>query len=314
MEFEVVCYMPGLHPRSILYVTRSVVGHTILEDQKLLNACNIATGLPKQAAVLTIRSENTAMASQNFVIHGHSQLLPDLDTMIEELSIIGIAQKFPKKPVSHILDVIRAFSRDRAGALMIWLRALRDKCQQTPPCIIVVDTTGKTELPWELFEIETYHYLGATTQIVRWHPFRPFGKQKLLEVKESVYEGPVLAYLDQALAATDRENLVLQRFRKRDLASLQGLKALLFDKGSLAQIGLVYIACHGEGSKRLLANDNSADVLQEVDEDLRDAFCGETTESLAASPSVSSCSVPVVISGRWLPWGALKPRLWLPVY
>lgn len=250
--------------------TFHVRGHTILEDTQMLAACNIATGLPGNAAVFTIASENVATPSDTLVLRCRNHFIGEIRLKLDKRLIVGAAQLFPQKTISDILDTIHKFSRDHAGELVQWLTRLYSTCShhQKLPFIIIVDTTGGgLEIAWELLEIDTYLYLGELTRIVRWYPFSPFGKPKLLEMKEVVYEGSVLAYIHSGLAGSDHERAILDKFAKKDIASLKELRKHLKKSGELAEVGLVYIASHGHGSNTLdEANDQA---VQQPNKQLR---------------------------------------------
>ncbi len=256
LTFSLTLREPSFHPRSnIAPQTFHVQGHTILEDTQMLAACNIATGLPGNAAVFTLASENAATPSDTLVLRCRNRFIGEINLKLDKRLIVGAAQLFPKKTIPYILDTIHKFSRDHAGELVQWLSKLTHTCHhyQKLPFIIIVDTTGGGfEIAWELLEIDTYLYLGELTRIVRWYPFSPFGKPKMLEMKEVVYEGSVLAYIHSGLAGIDHERAILDKFEKKDIASFKELRKHLKKSGELAEVGLVYIASHGHGSSMLM--------------------------------------------------------------
>ncbi|HEU5226513.1 MAG TPA: hypothetical protein VFU49_01795, partial [Ktedonobacteraceae bacterium] len=235
---------PSFHPRSTISPqTFPVRGHTILEDTQMLTACNIATGLPENAAVLTIASDNAAAPSDTFVLRCRNHFVGEINLKLDKRLIVGKAQLFPQKPVPYILDTIHTFSCNHAGVLVQWLSKLSYTCSdyQKLPFIIIVDTTGGgLEISWELLKIETDLYLGELAQIVRWYPFSPFGKAKMLELKEVIYDGAVLAHVHQELEGIDHERTILDKFEKKDIASFKELRGHLKKSGELAKIGLVY--------------------------------------------------------------------------
>ncbi|HZO71405.1 MAG TPA: hypothetical protein VFB60_04330 [Ktedonobacteraceae bacterium] len=256
LTFSLTLREPSFHPRSnIALQTFHVQGHTILEDTQMLAACNIATGLPGNAAVFTLASENAAAPSDTLVLRCRNHFIGEIKLKLDKRLIVGAAQLFPQKTIPTILDTIHKFSRDHAGELVQWLSKLAHTCHhyQKLPFIIIVDTTGGGfEIAWELLEIDTYLYLGELTRIVRWYPFSPFGKAKMLEMKEVVYEGSVLAYVHSGLAGIDHEQTILNKFEKRVVANFEELLLRLKESGDLAGVGLVYIASHGHGSSMLM--------------------------------------------------------------
>ncbi len=245
-------------------------GDTVLEDAQALAACNIAAGLPPGAAVLAIAAENVAAPTDGIEITTINRAIGNRLITLRTSMVAGVAQLFSKTAsISSILDRILLFSRDHAGELMTWLRQFMAACKehQQSPCIIIVNTQGALEIPWELLEIDTYAYLGAIAQVVRWYPFSPYGKPKILSVKKVVYEGSVLAYLDQKLACVQQEHAVLNHFQREDVSDLWALRTRLRKDRALERIGLVYIACHGQEGHTLSASEQ--DRLQRPDRALR---------------------------------------------
>jgi hypothetical protein len=112
-----------------------VKGNTILEDMRLLDACNIATGLPEHAVVLAIASANQEVPSEQYRITGHGRLIDDFTFILQEPSILGIAQRFSLAKIPSILDTIHYFSAHHAHTLLRPLIALCDACtaRQRPP-------------------------------------------------------------------------------------------------------------------------------------------------------------------------------------
>ena len=263
---------PSFHPKdNISSQDFHIQGHTILENTQLLAASNIATGLPENAAVLTIASENSTVPSNSFVLHCHNRHIGEAEMVLEKGLIVGAAQRYPNASISTILATIHTFSSGHSANLVQWLSKLYNACRnyQKRPCIIVVDTTGGgLEISWELIEMKQYLYLGAVAQIVRWYPFCPFGTPKMLEVKEVVYEGPVLTYIDHKLPGVEHEQAVLNGVEKREIKNLQELRQCFKQDGKLAGVGLVYIASHGHGSNALLVKDGDQ-AIQKPNEMLR---------------------------------------------
>ncbi|HLG64175.1 MAG TPA: CHAT domain-containing protein [Ktedonosporobacter sp.] len=272
LTFSLTLRESSFHPRSnIAPRTFHVRSQKIPEDTQMLAACNIATGLPGNAAVLTLASENAAAPSDTLVLRCRNHFIGEINLKLDKRLIVGTAQLFPQKPVSHILNTIHAFSRDHAGRLVRWLNKLAHSCHhyQKLPFIIIVDTTGGgLEIAWELLEIDTNLYLGELTQIVRWYPFSPFGKARMLELKEVVYEGSVLAYVHHGLAGIDHERAILDKFAKKEIANFAELRRHLKRSGELAEIGLVYIASHGHGSNTLM-DEASDQAIQQPNKQLR---------------------------------------------
>lgn len=272
LTFSLTLREPSFHPRSnVSPQTFPVQGHTIVEDTQMLTACNIATGLPGNAAVFTLASENAAAPSDMLTLRCRNHFIGKIDLKLDKRLIVGAAQSFPQKSVPYILDTIHAFSRDYAGKLVQWLNKLAHTCHhyQKLPFIIIVDTTGGgLEIAWELLEMDTNLYLGELTRVVRWYPFSPFGKPKMLEMKEVVYEGSVLAYVHSGLAGIDHERAILDKFAKKDIANFAELRKHLKKSGDLAEVGLVYIASHGHGSNMLM-DEASGQPIQQPNKQLR---------------------------------------------
>ncbi len=86
-------------------------------------------------------------------------------------------------------------------------------------------------------------------------------------MKKVVYEGSVLAYLDQKLACVQQEHAVLNHFQREDVSDLWALRTRLRKDRALTRIGLVYIACHGQEGSMLSASEK--DRLQQPDRVLR---------------------------------------------
>jgi hypothetical protein len=269
-SFSVNCKVPPFYLKeSIASLTLPLKGNTILENTQLLEACNIATGLPENVAVLTITHANQEVPSDQYRIIGHSRLIGNFAFTLQDKSILGIAQLYPRTGIPTILNAIHLFSKYHARLLLEWLSMLRDACaaRQQHPCIIAVDTTGKVEIPWELLELEVDEFLGVVAQVVRWQPFTIFGRKATLHVEERVYEGSVLAYLDEVLQAVNQEAEALQSLALERLPTLQELGDRLYQVGSLKHVGLVLISCHGLKGNRLF-NENT-DELQRPHSELR---------------------------------------------
>src|SRR5205823_5148551 len=120
-------------------------------------------------------------------------------------------------------------------------------------------------------EIDSYYtYLGAIAQIVRWYPFKPYGKLLLLKVKDVVYTGSLLSFLDQSMRVTsiiEREKATVSHFEKEDLTNLEALRKRLLQVNSLSQVGMVYVVCHGQEGNTLSVG--ARDTLQGENRDLR---------------------------------------------
>lgn len=268
LVFSLAFIQQSFHSRNnVATLTLPVRGSMYQENLQLLDACNIATGLPEYMAVLAIASENVAASSDGVEIKTTNCYVNNRTISLQVALVAGIAQRFPNDvPAAEILERLKYFSIDQAGELAAWLRDFRAACKQRQqrPCIIIVDTTHGLEIPWELLEIDVFEYLGAVAQVVRWYPFKAYGKSKMLVVKEMLHEGSALAYLDQDLEFTRRERDALRQSVKEDLPHLRSLRIRLRQRNSLARVSLVYIACHGVNGNRL-----SARLLQRPNNQLR---------------------------------------------
>lgn len=267
LTLSLTLFRPSFHPRSNIAISPFPVRSTThQQDSQLLDACNIETELPDHIAVLAIASANMTALSDSVEIKTTNQCISDRIIPLPVSAIAGIAQRFPKQSAVEIIKIIRAFSIDQAGELACWLRDFRAACQeyQQHPCIIIVDTTSRVEVPWELLEIDAFEYLGAVAQVVRWYPVKAYGRPKMLPVKRILYTGSVLTYLDQNLKFTQRERDALRHFMKEDLPVLGSLRGRLRQKNSLTQFSFVYVACHGVDGNTLGSHD-----LQQPDQTLR---------------------------------------------
>lgn len=271
LTFSLIVKEPASYPyENIAPCTLPIEGNTVLEDTQLLDACNIAVGLPEYAMVLSVAYTNLDVPSEQYTIIGHSRLIGNFTFVLHEPSILGLAQRYPREKISTILDTIHYFSKHQADTLLKHLNNFYDACRERHqhPCLIVVDTTGKAEIPWELLELDTDEFLGAIAQVVRWYPITSFGRRSMLQVEEKLYEGSVLTYLDESLKAAEQETEALDRLMLHKMPTLQELGARMYQPGGLKHIGLVYVACHGLKGNHLIKG-NSDDDLQRPHDGLR---------------------------------------------
>jgi hypothetical protein len=247
--------------------TLPVRGNMVLEDTQLLDACNIAVGLPEYAAVLAIAYEDQALSPEQYKLIARSRLIGNHDIPLQAQSILGIAQGFPATKLFTILGTVHYFSRYLAGPLMAWFHKLHDACEKRRqrPCLIIVDTTGKAEIPWELLELDDYSFLGAIAQVVRWYPIETYGKSLLLQIEEKIYEGSVLAYLDENLQGVMQEEKALTGVALEKIPTLHALGKRLCLPDGLDRVSLVYISCHGKKGNWL----GDTEDLQRPDAGLR---------------------------------------------
>lgn len=233
--------------------------------------CNIAGELPENTAIVVISDANTAQTDGTYHLRSTESTikgLGKLNTVLNMQPIKGIAQNYPKEKIVTIFDKLHGFARDEGGELIAWLQQFPEE-EEAKPCLIIVDTTKEFEIAWELLEIETEEYLGIRVQIVRWYPFKPFTKRKMMEIKDIVYEGRALAYLDTGLEGSQQENEALKGYETNILESLSKLRECLLNKGSLTGVAVVYIACHGHYGRSLTNHRKFDPELQEVREELR---------------------------------------------
>jgi len=143
------------------------------------------------------------------------------------------------KPIL-IRNRIRDFSSRDPGGIISWLKPLYEKHKENLT-LIVLDEPGY-EIPWELIELYDDIYLGAIAKIVRWVQVGLYGEQKHLSFSPVKSTGKVLAFFSDEIAHTETENQALSKFNSFT-TDLEHLESKL--RNSLADTGLVYIACHG---------------------------------------------------------------------
>lgn len=269
---------PGrMYPGELGQRSMDVRGSYNLEDRQLLKQCHINAGLPAHAALLWIDASEPSSYSrqQKLKLRGWSyrgKLLED-SALIDPAATVSVTKLLQragdgtfKKDPKAIIDTLSHFSRTFSPNLIGWLQQIsHKKANQEHPCLIIVDNTT-LEIPWEMLELEPkrttnttinpeekpYTYLGTVMQIARWLPFRCFARERRLHVKKREHTGRIISYVDPDLgdAKVHAERKALQRLGSQVYPTLDELE-LHMSKPLPADIGLVYIGCHGRDGNTL---------------------------------------------------------------
>lgn len=213
-------------------------------DRGLLETCHVNLAAERPVRTAIIHVENAGAAGQmqltcwgyyaNRTLHTTPFTPPNvcLADFIE-------AQEDPLT----VLGKLRTFSSDHPDLELIsWINLLRQRLGEMMQLVIVDHTDS--EIPWEMLELKDGVYLGAVVPVARWLPVPYYEKHIHLQVQTEQRIGRVLAYLDeQELPHAADERQQLRHFMAEFHPDTQGLQNGL--RGSLAEIGLVYLACHG---------------------------------------------------------------------
>ena len=218
------------------------------ENQQLLEASQIESGLPEHVAILVVNPDsNLSLVSRNtFKIRGWSHWGEQLQETARARAIVSLAEMLHREADPEaIINSVRHFSGTISENLTSWLQVLHKKYPDKLSVIIVDNTT--LEIPWEMFEISQGQYLGAVARVVRWLPFRRFSRRYRMKVADGPpHTGPVIAYLDSSLGVevTQPEHEILQKLVVERCPSLKKLEHRMSQP--LEQIGLIYVGCHGQ--------------------------------------------------------------------
>lgn len=213
-------------------------------DEELLAKCNVALDMERPSQTAIIHVENVGAAGQvrltcwGYYANRTLQTAPFTPPNVCLADFIE-AQEDPLT----VLGKLRTFSSDHPDLeLIAWIDLLRKRLGQAMN-LIIVDHTD-TEIPWEMLELKDGVYLGAIVPVARWLPVPYYEKHIQMQVKLEKRIGHLMAYLDeQELPHAVKERLHLNHFMAHFQPSIQELYNSF--KQSLAETGLVYLACHG---------------------------------------------------------------------
>jgi len=162
----------------------------------------------------------------------------DLEIRRPELSLASLIQEgqFPKEFVGRI----HAFSSQRIPELQVWFRDLLASYGQGL-LLVIVDST-EAEIPWEMIHLKD-GYLGAEAEVVRWAQLWDYHERIGLKIEDRDGSGYAIGYLDTGSASSANEAEELDQIE----AHLLGSPGEILDRLSqgLADVGLLYVACHG---------------------------------------------------------------------
>lgn len=275
LTFELV-YRQGLKryapPQSAAKLEVKIQGVHKPLDEKIVNIFHIDKVLPEKVAVLLI--EQYTPKEDKYLLSGSNHLLELPQTLPKhhvELSLAGLfktrnAQGRLLHSEHDIINKLHRFSRgDKLPELRAWLYKLYSMYGKDLNVIIMDNTSF--EFPWEMFEFEAGHFLGAKTRVVRWMPFTFFDTTYKLNVREVMVPqtgGSVIAYLDKGLGAEviKAEQEMLQGIQiKQDCPSLDEFDYWI--RQSITDVGLVYLGCHGHEGDALVPQDLPGDYTQQ---------------------------------------------------
>lgn len=213
-------------------------------DQVLLEACHIDLAMERPSNTAIIRVENAGTAGQvRLTCWGyHANRTLQTNPFTPPNVCLADFIEAQEDPLT-VLSKLRAFSSDNPDLeLIAWIKLLRQRLGAGMQ-LVLVDHTD-TEIPWEMLELKDGVYLGAIVPVARWLPVPYYDKYVQMQVTTKQRIGRVIAYLDeQELPHTVVERQHLRQFTADFLLDIQGLHDGLTQ--SLAEIGLVYLACHG---------------------------------------------------------------------
>ena len=148
--------------------------------------------------------------------------------------------------VKEITNTMRSFSDSGPEKFIGWLSELVESAEEEKRLFIVDDTDF--EIPWEMLEYEDEKYLGARIAVVRWAKVQHYGRHLLLKVREEEHQGSVLSYLDDIELGeqqTYAERKALGDVSGTAYNTLRQMVDAITVTGTLKQVGLIYLGCHG---------------------------------------------------------------------
>lgn len=220
-------------------------------NEKVLKIVDLTRDLPPKVALLLV--EPCTARQKQFTVCGWNDYKDLLSTEPMPIIKASLAQLFIERDANNnlvnreidILNRVSRFSRRKLAELRAWLKALYEQYGKDL-CLIIIDNT-QFEFPWEMFEFDSNHYLGAMVKVIRWMSFEHFDDIYRLQFAENppLYSGSVVAYLDTGLGphVIQAENEMLQDILVDPCNSLEELETRIHQ--SLSDIGLVYVGCHG---------------------------------------------------------------------
>lgn len=163
-----------------------------------------------------------------------------IDQKVRPQTIEGFIRNFQRIP-AHKSSIER---------LRQWLNMLRtcavcglQECNCPRPHLVIIDQTG-LDIPWEMLRISPHEYVGTAFSVVRWTRAEPdFGSPHMLEVNHESKAGKLLVFLDGKLSNIQQELTMIEQFQVDYVPALSELNQLL--SKPMANVGLVYLACHG---------------------------------------------------------------------
>ena len=148
--------------------------------------------------------------------------------------------------VKEITNTMRSFSVRGPEKFIGWLSKFVESADEEKRLLIVDDTDF--EIPWEMLEYDDEKYLGARIAVVRWAKVQHFGSHLLLKVREEEHPGSVLFYLDDIELGeqqTYAERKALGDASGTAYHTLRQMVDAITVQGTLTQVGLIYLGCHG---------------------------------------------------------------------
>ncbi len=191
-------------------------------------------------AFLRIRTCNEKTISYILQSENYSQ---DQEVMFSKPSV-SLAEYIEQSTLpKKVFTQVREFSRNQIDEFIKGINILFEIYGSTLH-LVIIDLTD-AEIPWEMIELRPRQFLGAKAVVVRWTSIGSYDTILRMVPQEELIEGKVIHFLNRDNNFDiEKEVDALSDFQNEEVHTTDELQSQW--KKDLYDIGLCYMACHGE--------------------------------------------------------------------